>query len=189
MSAAPSTATGRACQKTTRSVIRRGRIRAGRRALFSSSHGEREHKAVQRTTTCRSTAAEKLSPLLLADTERLLVPRGHVMVCPGPVPQPPLHASVVTAHRFGSEKPSCAAVSVAPDAEFASTMTVFGPAKIGSVRCTAATASTRPAPETLSATPVLFNGTALLTTRSRKVVLAASIARGLPLVWSTHGAA
>src|SRR5258708_2126414 len=83
MSAAPSTATGRACPKTTRSVIRRGLIRAGRRALFSSSHGEREHKAVQRTTTCRSTDAEKLSPLLLADTERVLVPRGHVMVCPG----------------------------------------------------------------------------------------------------------
>ena len=74
---------------------------------------------------------EKLSPLLLADTERLLVPRGHVIVGPGPVPQPPLHASAVTAHRFGSEKPSCAAVSVAPDAEFASTVTVFGPVKIG----------------------------------------------------------
>ncbi len=42
---------------------------------FLSFHG-------QRTTTCRSTSAEKLSPLLLADTERLLVPRGHVIVCP-----------------------------------------------------------------------------------------------------------
>ena len=144
---------------------------------------------IQRTTTCRSTVAEKLSPLLLAETERLLVPRGHVIVGPGPVPQPPLHASVVTAHRFGSEKPSCAAVSVAPDAEFASTVTVFGPVKTGSVRCTAATASTRPAPERLSATPVLFNDTALLTTRSRNLVLAASIASGLPLVWSTQGAA
>ena len=126
---------------------------------------------------------------MLADTKRLLVPRGHVIVGPGPVPQPPLHASVVTAHRFGSENPSCAAESVAPDGEFASTVTVFGPVKIGSVRCTAASASTRPAPETLSATPALFNDTALLTTRSRNVVLAASTASGLPLVWSTQGAA
>src|ERR1044072_731278 len=117
-----------------------------------------------------------MSPCLLADTERLLVPRGQVMVGPGPVPQPPLHASVVTAHRFGSEKPSCAAVSVAPAAEVASTVTVFGPVKIGSVRCSAATASTRPAPETSSAVPVGFNDTALLTTRSRRGVLALSIA-------------
>ena len=46
ISAATSTATGRACPKTTRSLIRRGRIHAGRRAAFSRSPGER--KSVRR---------------------------------------------------------------------------------------------------------------------------------------------
>src|SRR5262245_54405038 len=51
-----------------------------------------------RTTICRSTAAEKLRPLLLADTVTAFVPRGHVIVVPGLVPQPPVHVSVVIGH-------------------------------------------------------------------------------------------
>src|SRR4051795_5217672 len=121
-----------------------------------------------------STDAEKLNPLLLAETERLLVPRGHVTAGPDPVPQPPDQTIDVRVHWFGSIKPSCAAVSVAPEPLVASTVTVRGPVNAGSVRCTAAPASTRPAPATLSGGALPFSGTALLTTRSCSVVRAAS---------------
>src|SRR5215475_10705866 len=104
----------------------------------------------QRTVIRKSTGAEKLMPLLLAETETLFVPRGHVIVGPGLVPHPPDHDSVASAQRFGSENPSCAADSVAPPDELASTVMVVGPPKSGSVCCTAPAASTRPEPERLS---------------------------------------
>src|SRR4051812_11783501 len=53
----------------------------------------------------------------------------------------------------------------------------------------AAAASMRPNPEMLSATPFGFSRTALLTTRSRRVVRAASACSALPDDCSTHGAA
>ena len=73
-------------------------------------------------------------PLLLADTDTVLVPRGHVIVAPGPLPQPPLHISVVNGQLLGSVKPSCAAVIVAPPDGPASTVIALGPVNVGSVR-------------------------------------------------------
>ena len=79
------------------------------------------------------TGAEKLTPLLLAETLTLFVPCGHVIVDPGPVPQPPVHDRRDTAQLFGSVNPSCAAESVAPAAELALTLTFVEPLKTGSV--------------------------------------------------------
>src|SRR5262245_19395359 len=102
-------------------------------------------------------------PLLLADTETLLVPRGQVIVAPGPVPQPPVHISVVTVQRFGSEKPSWPALSAAPPLEVASTVMLVRPPNTGSVCCTVAPASARPEPDTLSGWLVPFSDVALPT--------------------------
>ena len=60
ISAATSTATGRACPKTTRSVIRTSRIRADRRAPFSSSPGERARKIREAAATRLTAAAAAL---------------------------------------------------------------------------------------------------------------------------------
>src|SRR5258706_11983618 len=88
----------------------------------------------QRTVMRRSTGAEKLTPLLLAATLIVLDPRGQVSVAPGLVPQPPVQASLVWPHCAASAKPSCAAVSVAPDAPVASTVIDVAPVKVGSIR-------------------------------------------------------
>src|SRR5262245_410783 len=129
---------------------------ASRRSPATSSAKARSADG-QRTVICTSTGAEKLIPLLLADTVTVLVPRGQVIVDPGPVPQPPVHERVTNGQLDGSEKPSCAAVSVAlPDAP-ASRTTDFDPVKTGSVRWTAVAASTRPDPERLSGCPVVVS--------------------------------
>src|SRR5258708_24400087 len=121
------------------------------------------------TEICMSTEPENPTPLLLAATDTALVPAAQVMVDPGPVPQLPVQVSVFRPQPFGSVKPSCSPVRLAPKVLLASNDSVFDfPFHPGSVDCTVANASTRPAPKVLSAG--VLTATAFPTSRLRTVV-------------------
>ena len=118
-----------------------------------------------------SLGSEKLSVLLLADTLTAFVPNEQVIIDPGLVPQPPVQLNDTSEHWFGSTNPSCAAVRLAPNGVFPSTVRLAGPLRVGSVACTAPNASARPIPNVLSGFGLL-RMTAWPTMRFRSVVRA-----------------
>src|SRR5437868_5641954 len=85
------------------------------------------------TVTCRSDGDENAMPLLLALTDIVLSPNGHVIVDPGDVPQPPIQVTRVSPQPFGSTKPSAAGVRLAPEGALPLTIRSDLPLKIGSV--------------------------------------------------------
>src|ERR1051326_7528850 len=110
------------------------------------------------------------------------------MVVPGAVPQPPVHVSAVRSQLFGSRNPSCAGVSATPNVEFASKVRfALAPRHAGSVALIAASASARPAPNTLSGVAVLRR-TALLSSRLRTAPRAVAAAIVDVLRFSRQGA-
>src|SRR5689334_15044450 len=96
-----------------------------------------------------STGVENATPLLLAETLMLDVPKGHVIEDPGPVPQPPVQLSAVRPHWFGSVNPSCCGVSDAPNGPLPGTVSRVAAGAAGSVATIAATALASPAPKML----------------------------------------
>src|SRR5512139_1996723 len=81
------------------------------------------------TVIWRSEGSENARPLLLAATLRWLVPNGHSSVAPGEEPQPPVQLIFVSAHRFGSEKPTSVAVRLPPAGVFPLTVMLECPLK------------------------------------------------------------
>src|SRR5580765_2594903 len=108
------------------------------------------------------------------------------MFAPGAVPQPLVQVRLLIPQPFGSTKPSCSPVRLAPKVEFASTVSVCTPCHPGSVACTALNASTLPAPTVLSGAGP--SGKVLPTRRFLIVVRAASAVAVEVLRFSRHGA-
>src|SRR5260221_5887062 len=109
------------------------------------------------------------------------------MLVPGPVPQLPVHVIVFRPQPFGSVKPSCSPVRLAPNVLLASNVSVLDfPFHAGSMDCTDAKASTRPAPNVLSAG--VLSATALPTSRLRTVVRAVTAEMADVVRSRRHGA-